>query len=114
MSGICKNCGKSLESNEAEESHGGNCPAMDQEPKEKTREERMKEMAVRFLEKRTAIYELVKNYFPNKMIVLDEMYKDNKLLELYMELNKIWFNLPDNVNIFTSEVFRNLIYIVEE
>lgn len=39
----------------------------------------------------------IEEYFPNKFIILEEMAKDGKGVELLAELNNIWFFLPDNI-----------------
>ena len=51
----------------------------------------------RFLEVKEDIRWFVDKYFPNKMLVLEEMAKENKGMELFNQLNDVWFHLPDNV-----------------
>lgn len=51
----------------------------------------------RYNENREHIQWFIDKYFPNKMIVLDEMAKDGKETELYSELMTIWFLLPDHI-----------------
>jgi len=41
----------------------------------------------------------IEKYFPNKMILLEELAKENKEPQLLNELNDIWFKLPDSFNI---------------
>jgi hypothetical protein len=41
----------------------------------------------------------IDKYFPNQLLVLTEMAKDNKGEDLYNALQKIWYYLPNSFNI---------------
>jgi len=74
------------------------------------------EFIERYLEKRDAIEDIVNEYFPNKMIVMDEMAKDKRKGELTKELAMIWFLLPDGkFNIMRNPPgWSEFLYIIEE
>ena len=51
----------------------------------------------RCLKHQDAFKYFIERHFPNKVIVLEEMAKVNRNNDLCIELNNIWFSLPDGV-----------------
>ena len=52
--------------------------------------------------------------FFNKIIVMEAMIEDEKLIDLYHIISDIWFRLPDSENIMTSSDFRELVGFMDE